>query len=1578
MFKLLLLTAFLTSPGLLYCGLIQVDFNPLTSERSEESVLDDRFETYDVFQLNTSVFTDTLGLTRNPVDFNLRLEDGMEFPISLIPSEIMNRDYILQVATEEGVSSRKPGKTVAFRGEVLGQPGSIVRLTIDHNFFYGFIQVGDDTWFFEPRRFFEGDARDQFVFYHVDDVLDTYDEALCASMELEVNRERLIRQMWLRPENEEEVPVQGRASGNCYLLDIAIASDWLMYQKYGQDISELENRNIGVLNNVQGNYEGEFNDDIIFNLVTQFISTCSTCDPWTGSNDAGALLGSFRSWGNNGGFGVSFGVASLWTNRNFNGATIGVAYLSAICNSWRYNVLQDFSANAEFIRVLKSHELGHNFSANHDASGAPYIMAPAVNTSSNWSTQSNNSISNYIQNRSNVPNCFGECQDPEPPIADFYVANDLVCPGSSVHFYDLSENSPNQWEWIFPGGTPSSSTEPFPVVSYEFEGTYDVTLLVFNDYGFDEITIADAVIVSATDGYDMVFYDDFEDGLGNWIVDNPDGGFTWQTTANSYMPIGDHGIGINNFNYSSRGQKDAIISPVIDFSGREDIFMEVEYAHRRRSAFRRDSLNIFISTNGGQTFPHKIYANAENGSGNFATAPDQNVFFVPDNDAEWCVDGNFGSDCIWLDLSDFSGEDNIVIRIENVTDNGNNTFINRVMVYSSCEITDPPLPAFLAFPESGCTDLVVEFQDISENFPNEWQWEFPGGQPSNSTEQNPVITYSEVGVYDVTLEVFNPAGSSEITEQGLISVNDIPIPEFSYSIDKLEVTFTNLTQRGNNYFWSFGDGNFSTDVNPVHTFSEGGVYQVSLEADNECGADFFSLTIEIIDAPTADFEVDIDSGCAPHEIGLVNHSSSNAEEFYWQFPGGIPSESFQVNPTVTYNQPGTYDITLIAINSSGADTITIENAVTVLDTPIAAFELIVLEDTLFTTNNSFYAVENLWDFGDSNSSSSNEPIHIYENDGLYEVILVVSNSCGSDTIMEFIEVATPPVAAFSVELTEGCIPEEIQFFNESSPNADSLLWIFNGGSPSSSNEENPVVVYQNSGVYDVVLIAFSNAGVDTFRLDSLITIGQSPVAEASFSFDERHFTFMNTSEYADQYIWDFGDGSTSTEVDPEHTFEEDGEYQVLLRAINDCDTATYSFTISAYSLPVASFFANGQENSLDGCSPFSVVFSDNSSGFVETLSWVFEGGSPGTSSESEVEVTYNSPGEYDVLLIVNNPAGSDTIVFQAAVVIPHPPEASFSFSVDELTVEFTSQLENTDGFIWDFGNGNSSTDANPEFTFEDEGLFPVSLTAWNSCDTVVYERNVALGSFPQSGFEIVGATEGCAPLTIEFRNTSSPNSEEWEWTFEGGDPGMSTEENPVVTFRESGIYSVSLRASNALGSDVVMVQDIIVVHPHPIAAFDYELVDDGFFRFDNLSDFAENYLWDFGDGNTSDEFNPVHEYLEAGTYWVELMAGNDCGLDSFGLFVEFDPTRVYDLDRFGFRLYPNPSSGVLTLEFSELPGDVRTRVYDISGRLILEKAWSENSARLTIDMMDYPSGTYLLELQVEGRLYHFPVQLITQ
>ena len=121
-------------------------------------------------------------------------------------------------------------------------------------------------------------------------------------------------------EDAKETHAQnGAESMACYQLDLAIASDNSMFTKYGS-VAAVENHNTGVINDVQNDYLGSFNHDLTFVIVTQFVVTGS--DPWTNSLDAGALLASFRTWGNSGGFGVPFDLGELWTNRDFSSAEL--------------------------------------------------------------------------------------------------------------------------------------------------------------------------------------------------------------------------------------------------------------------------------------------------------------------------------------------------------------------------------------------------------------------------------------------------------------------------------------------------------------------------------------------------------------------------------------------------------------------------------------------------------------------------------------------------------------------------------------------------------------------------------------------------------------------------------------------------------------------------------------------------------------------------------------------------------------------------------------------------------------------------------------------------------------------------------------------------------------------------------------------------------------------------------------------------------------------------------------------------------------------------------------------------------
>lgn len=144
----------------------------------------------------------------------------------------------------------------------------------------------------------------------------------------------------------------------------------------------------------------------------------------------------------------------------------------------------------------------------------------------------------------------------------------------------------------------------------------------------------------------------------------------------------------------------------------------------------------------------------------------------------------------------------------------------------------------------GCAPLTVSFQNQSTGVYDAFEWQFPGGNPATSTLENPVVTYSAPGEYDVTLFLNGPLGESTSSQQGYIQVFDTPLPDFTWSADGLTIHFTNQSTNAGSFSWNFGDGQTSFDENPVHVFAQPGIYDITLNAQNSaCGV---SLTQSIL------------------------------------------------------------------------------------------------------------------------------------------------------------------------------------------------------------------------------------------------------------------------------------------------------------------------------------------------------------------------------------------------------------------------------------------------------------------------------------------------------------------------------------------------------------------------------------------------------------------------------------------------------------------------------------------------------------------------------------------------------------
>jgi PKD repeat protein len=1269
---LLLLSSFFTTS--LSFGQSAIRFKNDRATPSEDLIYREYFKEYTIATLNTNQVA--LMLQSQPEFESLNIEfNGQTFTFNLRAHDLRAPHYKLRAATDAGIIEMPRSVNKTYFGYT--QHGNHdVRITADDDTFYGLIVQGNDAYYIEPARFIAKSApANQYLIYRESDNIKRMSHSMCGTRSLPTQE--------FAPEDnpDHDDHNEGDRARACKVVQIALADDFRMFNEYGS-VSEVEDHNMAVINNVLTNYDFEFDDDLQFSIVEIFVATSDPNDPWSNSNDIDNVLDSFTGWGPNG-FDNTHDVASLWSARNFDGDVIGLAWLNAVCTSVRYNVLEDFTSNAAFLRVLQAHEMGHNFAANHDAPSSNFIMAPSVNNSNTWSTASINAVNNYIDNIG----CLGPCSAPAAPVADFE-----------------------------------------------------------------------------------------------------------------------------------------------------------------------------------------------------------------------------------------------------------------------------------ANPTEGCTPLVVFFDDQSSNSPTSWSWSFPGGSPGSSTLQNPTVTYNTPGTFNVSLTATNSQGSNSITVNNLIEVLPDPVADFDFQVDENTVDFENLSQFADSYDWDFGDGESSTQTNPIHNYDEDGDYTVTLTASNECGSDEYTFEITITTSPFADFDSSDPEGCSPFEVDFYNFSSDNATSFLWSFPGGLPSSSTLFEPTVLYETPGTYNVTLTAYNAAGEDSYSITNYIDVL--PGAEADFTWAANGLSVSFNSSASIgDNFsWTFGDGGTSTQENPTHVYSAGGNYIVTLTVTNSCGSNSFSLNVNLTGAPVPSFVASVQSGCSPLIVQFTSTSLGNPTSYNWVFQGGTPATSTLANPVVTYNSPGIYDVQLTVSNAAGSNTLMMNDFINVGSVPFSDFDYFINGLQATFTNQSQNAIGTLWLFGDGEQSNATNPIHVYTEDGLYTVTLIIMGACGNDTSTAQISIQTPPDAGF----SHNQINDCTPSVVAFTNESSENATSFLWTFEGGTPSTSTAENPVITYNTPGEFDVTLIAYSAAGSDTMTWTELVSVGASPDAIFLLNTNGTTVNFQNQSDNANGYFWIFGDGNSSSEESPTHDYGSFGTYTVLLIASNDCGDDTMQIVLELSTVPNSFFSY-SAHNGCAPFEVQFIDLSQNNPTSWEWTFEGGTPATSTDQNPTITYTTPGDYFVSLHVTNSQGSDVLVLDDVINVAGQPDATFLHQQVENIVsLEYQGLD--YDSLHWDFGDGRADNSLNPTVEYNASGHYIITLIVYNACGSDTSSIDVEILilATEASGSIEGGWRIRPNPFNDKLVLYGEPATADeLQISLIDAQGQLLTTIPFQHGTGPTTLEInaTSLPNGIIFVALR---------------
>jgi PKD repeat protein len=1458
-------------------------------------VLDQEFKEFQVFELNTSAIQSQVLAEGGFSEVQLEL-GALKWKLNLEPSKVISPDYQLRVLTDNGLITSTKQYEKAFRGYEVNQGGE-VRMTIDHDYISGLVHMGKQTYFIEPLSHYEGKkANGLYIVYKESDVIKKQQNGTCE--EIHTNQSK-----GSHTNHDLGSATTEQARMLCLELELAIASDKSMFLKYGS-IGAVENHNITVMNNVQANYNvGAFIHDIDYVIVTQFVVTGT--DPWTASTAAATFLGSFRTWGTAGNFGTTFDLGQIWTDRDFDGTTIGIAYVDGLCSSFEYHALQDFTTNAALLRVMTSHEIGHNFNLSHDTGGG-FIMSPSVSNTNTWSPLSISTFNSSIPSNVNA-NCLTACAGGgTPPTAGFNINPGSACINQAITLTNTSTGSPTSYSWSMPGGTPSTSTATNPTVSYATVGTKTITLTATNSSGSNSISqtvvingAPTATWTSTMNGQTASFtYTGTGATSWNW---NFGDGFT-SSAANplhTYINSGTYNVTLQVTGPcgTSQSSQSVTTGPLAAFTSNKQTGcapLVVNFTNQSQGA-----------TSFGWQFPggSPSTSNAANPVVTYANPGVFDVTLIATNAFGSSNETKFDfitvqSPAVASFLYDINGS---TVTFTNTSssatsylwsfgDGGTSTALNPSHTYldegmyavtltatNSCgtstviqsiDIVLPPVAAFAVSTNSGCAPLSVLFTSTSSGTNLTYSWQFAGGNPSTSDQMSPTVNFVSPGDFSVTLTVTNSAGSNTAVQPNLIEVDGPPATDFVVDLQVRTLTCTNLTTGANSYLWTFGDGGTSTQTNPIHTYTQDGVYNVVLTSTNACGVSTYTETVTIASPPTAVILATPTTGCAPTTVQYTGVATPGVVH-NWLFPGGQPASSSAQNPSVSYPVSGSFTTTYTVSNSAGNSTASQLINMGAGATP--NFLTAVSSLTASFTNLSTNATSYLWSFGDNQSSTAASPVHTYAQDGIYTVTLSATNACGTNISTQQVVIVTPPTAAFSTTPSVGCAPLSVQCNNQSSANALNYQWAVSNGGPT-ANTPNPTFVLTTPGTYTITLTVTNPAGAST--VTSTVTVNTVPGATFGQAVVAATANFSNTSTNATSFTWNFGDQQTSTATSPSHTYAQDGVYTVTLTANNACGSSTTTQTVTIVTPPSANFTASATS----GCTPLTVNYTNQSSANATSYLWTFAGGNPSTSTAQNPSVVYSTAGTYNVVLTTTNSAGSVTETKPNYINIGANSSPNFIANISAATLTVQNNSANATGYLWAFGDGQTSTAFTPTHTYVQDGVYTVTLTTTNSCGTQTASQTVTVITPPSANFSATSTT-GCAPLTTQFSNQSSPNATVYQWTFAGGTPATSTDANPVVVYPAPGVYTVLLTSTNSAGSDTETKMSYINVTDIPQAGFSGSIVGLTA-QFSNSSTNATSYAWQFGDGASSNLAQPTHTYAADGVYTVVLTATNACGSTS--------------------------------------------------------------------------------------------------
>ncbi len=553
----------------------------------------------------------------------------------------------------------------------------------------------------------------------------------------------------------------------------------------------------------------------------------------------------------------------------------------------------------------------------------------------------------------------------------------------------------------------------------------------------------------------------------------------------------------------------------------------------------------------------------------------------------------------------------------------------------------------------------------------------------------------------------------------------------------------------------------------------------------------------------------------------------------------------------------------------------------------------------------------LWNFGDGNTSTQQNPSHSYASPGTYEVILSATNAdgTGSVTKVDYITVynPTPPVADFTVDDATPSNTQVVQFTDLSTGIPTAWAWNFGDGGTATS--QNPTHAYGASGVYDVTLVATNAYGSDTITKTNYVTVsngGSISVFVNQGTDDAEEFRVGSIS--GDMYL-----NSSDLEIG-----NDGGDEQYM------------AVRFQGVNVPQGATISNAK-----------ITFrGDEEDGAGSQLN-IYFGGENVDDAQTFTNTNYD---------ISSRPLTSSMVLW-ADGTVPAWYEEIYYDSPDLSTI--VQEIVDRSG--WTAGNamafilwsdlGESSERVADSY----EGGYPPEL----SFDWTIPDAPVA--GFSQN---VTGICEG---ESIQFTDASSNNPSSWSWDF--GDGNTSTQQNPVHSYTSAGTYSISLTASNTQGSNTLTENDLIVVHPNPTVTIDAFAEDSlcsdaSAVPIPNHSPTGGTFS---GDGVSGNNFDPIVAGNGNHTITYTYTDNNGCESSAQTSIMVVDcATSVEEVSADGVSIFPNPSEDIVNIVFSGIQAS-SIKVYNQLGQIMYSED-NLNGQQVQLSVEKWSAGNYTVQI----------------